>query len=78
MAFRFCEVGLGLKRVTAMDHRRLILRMLAGCGNAPTKERIRAFLGEIANRNYRNDYVKSLRIYFRDYLRRGRSWSRSG
>lgn len=68
---RFCEVDRGLKHVTAMNHRRLILRVLATCGGEPSTEGIRSFLAGITNRNYRNNYVKSLRVYFRDYMREG-------
>ncbi len=68
---QFCEVDRGLKRVTAMNHRMLILRVLARCGGEPDTECIRSFLAGITNRNYRNNYVKSLRVYFRDYMHEG-------
>jgi integrase len=64
-----------LKRKTAVNHKRRIERILEfcddqNCGEVSTPA-LRSFLRTIDNDCYANNFVKSLRVYFRDYMKRG-------
>ncbi len=71
----FCLVALRLKRKTAVNHRRRIERVLEFCGARNRGEvstsALRSFLRTIDNDCYANNFVKSLRVYFRDYMKQG-------
>jgi len=67
----FCLVDLRLCRGTALNHRARIRRILEACQGDPTTLNIRHFLSTVENQNNCNNFVKSLRIFFRDYLKEG-------
>ncbi len=65
---KFCEVDLRLERATALNHRRHIERILEECGPSPTTDAIRQFLAGLKADSTRNNYIKSLRVFYRDFL----------
>ena len=70
----FCLVDRRLKRKTAVNHKRRIELILEFCGDQNCGEvstpALRSFLRTIDNDCYANNFVKSLRVYFRDYMKR--------
>jgi len=70
----YCEVDRRLNHKTAVNHKRRIERILefcgAGNGGGVSTASIRAFLRTL-NVGHANNFVKSLRVYFRDYMKQG-------
>ncbi len=67
----FCLVDLRLARGTALRHGNRIRAVLESRGGEPTTDGIRRFLADFSDSGSANNYVKSLRVYFRDFLGRG-------
>jgi len=61
----FCRVDLRLSSESVRRHKISLRNMSEECGELTT-ERIRRFLGSVENPSTYNNYLKTLRIYFRD------------
>ncbi|MEN3016550.1 MAG: integrase [Candidatus Methanosuratincola petrocarbonis] len=67
---KFCRVDLRLSPESVRRHLLCIRQVLAFCGGGPTTSKIRDFLSTVENPFTYNNYLKSLRVYFRDFLGR--------
>ncbi|MEN3049770.1 MAG: tyrosine-type recombinase/integrase [Candidatus Methanosuratincola petrocarbonis] len=67
---KFCRVDLRLKPESVRRHLVCVRQILAFCGPSPTAKTIREFLSAVENPFTYNNYLKSLRVYFRDFLGR--------
>ncbi len=63
----FCRVDLRLSKKTIVRNRSVVRRVLQECGPDPSTPQLRQFLGKIENDSTRDNYIKGLRTYFRDY-----------
>jgi integrase len=71
----YCRVDLRQGPRTVERHKYVIKRLLAQNPN-PTTQDIRSFLGRIENPSTYNNYLKSLRVFYRDFKRQpGLVWS---
>ena len=67
---KFCFVDLRLSKPSVDRHRSFLKKVLVQFGPEPTTAQIRSLLATVENPYTYNNYIKSLRIYFRDYLDR--------
>ncbi|MCQ5362135.1 MAG: hypothetical protein NO482_01755 [Candidatus Methanomethylicia archaeon] len=62
---KLCMADLRRRTETVRRHAVCMKKVLACCGANPTSSRIRAFLSTVENPFTYNNYIKSLRVYFR-------------
>lgn len=65
---KFCKVDLRLSARTVERNRYTIRRILKVCRPNPTRDKLRDFLESIENDSTRDNYIKAMRAYFRDFL----------
>jgi len=65
---KFCRVDLGLAARTVERNKYAITRVLNACGPDPARAQLRDFLAQIENPSTKDNYVKAMRAYFRDFL----------
>jgi integrase len=65
---KFMKVDLHLAVSSARRHKGCLRKVLASCGQELTAVKLRDFLAEIENPSTYNNYLKTLRIYCRDFL----------
>ncbi|MCQ8892903.1 MAG: hypothetical protein NQU41_05925 [Candidatus Methanosuratincola sp.] len=65
---KFCRVDLRLSARTVERNRHAIRRILEVCGPNPTRVQLRDFPAYVENGSTRDNYIKAMRAYFRDYL----------
>jgi len=65
---KFCRVDLRLSARTVERNKYAIRRILEVCGPNPTRDQLRDFLASIENESTRDNYIKAMRAYFRDFL----------
>ncbi|MEM2125963.1 MAG: hypothetical protein QXQ53_06160 [Candidatus Methanosuratincola sp.] len=66
----FCRADLRLRPESVRRHVMCMRRVLAFCEGEVTTSKIRNFLSIVENPFTYNNYLKSLRVYFRDFLGR--------
>jgi hypothetical protein len=71
---KFCRVDLRLSARTVERNRHAIRRILEVCGPNPTRVQLRDFPAYVENGSTRDNYIKAMRAYFRDYLGRDIAW----
>lgn len=63
-------MDLSLRPESVRRHKISMRHVLAFCGGEPTSPKIRDFLSLVENPFTYNNYLKSLRVYFQDFLGR--------
>lgn len=63
----FCQVDLRLSKKSIGQHTCNMRKILASCGLQPSAAHIRAFLAGVENPYTYNNFLKSLRVFFRDF-----------
>jgi hypothetical protein len=64
----FCRVDLNHAKGTLSKNKTFLNNVFRAYGPNPSTEELRSFLGSIVNANTKDNYIKPLRICFRDFM----------